>query len=177
MKPQTERVARGSEPGMSSEAGTSRDPAARLSLKPDGSAAGFVDGAWWPGSRDFAAELPAVVADLAPRLGPVERVSYNLDAWPATPRKLRIDGAVVRMGGFHSLDADIVQMIGAQRRVTLLVIPPETEQQAALEALKAAGREGSTDDIESLLRAGTESEAADASEAQNIPQPLNGSRP
>ena len=129
-------------------------------MKPDASAPGFVDGAWWPGSRDLAAELPAVVAELSTRLGPVERVAYNLDAWPVTPRKIRIGGAVVRMAGFRSLDADIVQMIGAQRRLTLLVVPPDTEQQAALDVLTAAGQVGNPDEVEALLHARTESESA-----------------
>ena len=145
---------------VSSEPSTSRtstDPP-RLNVQPDASATGFVDGAWWPRSRDFAAELPSVVAELSTLLGPVERVAYNLDAWPTTPYKIRIGGAVVRMGGFHSLDADIVEMIGAHRRLVLLVVPPETEQQAALAALDAAAQVGNAEDVEALLHPGSQGE-------------------
>ena len=144
-----------SEPSTSTTSTTSPD-SPRLSLQPDASSTGFVDGAWWPRSRDFAAELPTVVAELSTRLGPVERVAYNLDAWPTTPRKIRVGGALVRMGGFHSLDADTVQMIGAHRRLVLLVIPPDTEQQQALDVLAAAARVGNTDDVEALLHVGAE---------------------
>jgi hypothetical protein len=145
-----------SEPSTSSNSMGPR----RLSLKPDTSATGCVDGAWWPRSRDFAAELPAVLAELSTQLGPVERVVYNLDAWPVTPRKIRIGGAVIRMAGFHSLDADTVHMIGAQHRLILLVVPPETEQRAALDVLTTAAQIGNTDDVEALLHAGAEREPA-----------------
>jgi len=147
---------------MSSEPTTSVTPAEprRLCLKADGPPTGFVDGAWWPGSRDLAAELPAVMAELSTRVGRVERVAYSLDAWPITPRKIRIEGAVVRMAGFHTLDADIVQMIGAQRTLTLLVVPPDTDQQTARDALTAASRADNTDDVEALLHTRAASEPA-----------------
>jgi hypothetical protein len=57
----------------------------RLRLKPRGPVTGFVDGGWWPRSRGLPAELPALVAVLAVRLGPVESVSYNLDEWGHRP--------------------------------------------------------------------------------------------
>jgi hypothetical protein len=98
----------------------------RLDLTPEASA----DGTWRPGSRDLAAELPAVLAELSERIGPVERVAYNLDAWDAVPRKIAIDGAMVRMAGFHSLAADTVHMIGAQHRLVLTVVPPDTDDHA-----------------------------------------------
>src|SRR6476620_8200001 len=53
----------------------------RLNLKPESATTGFVDGAWWPTSRDLAAEMPSLIAALADRVGTVERVSYNIDAW------------------------------------------------------------------------------------------------
>ena len=141
---------------MSSEPSTSSTDRPRLSLKPDDAATGAVDGAWWPGSRDLVAELPAVTAEAATRLGPVERVVYNIDAWAAAPRKIRIADATVRMAGFHSLDADTVHLIGARRRLVLLVVPPETDEQTALSVLEAAGHVGNTDSVDTLLHAGRE---------------------
>ena len=58
----------------------------RLKLKPKAPTTGYVDGAWWPRSRDLSAELPALLAVLAVRLGRVQRVSFNLTDWDATPR-------------------------------------------------------------------------------------------
>jgi hypothetical protein len=123
----------------------------RLCLKPDAPATGSVDGAWWPASRDLAAELPAVMDAVAGRLGRVEAVSYNIDAWEAAPRKARIGGDVVRMSGFHTQAHDTVDVLGARRRLTLLVVPPDTEPAAAQAALAAAGREGNVDDVAALL--------------------------
>src|SRR5690349_21650645 len=40
----------------------------RLSLKPESATAGFVDGAWWPASRDLAAEVSRLIAALADRV-------------------------------------------------------------------------------------------------------------
>ncbi len=125
---------------MSSEPSTAVLDRPRLNLKPESSAAGSVDGAWWPGSRDLPAELPAVMAELANRIGPVERVAYNLDAWAAVPRKISINGETVRMAGFHSLDRDTVHMIGARRRLVLTVVPPDADEQTAAAALTAAGQ-------------------------------------
>jgi hypothetical protein len=33
----------------------------RLKLKPKAPTTGYVDGAWWPRSRDLSAELPALL--------------------------------------------------------------------------------------------------------------------
>ena len=42
----------------------------RLRLKPRGPVTGFVDGGWWPRSRDLAAELPALLAVSRPVYAP-----------------------------------------------------------------------------------------------------------
>jgi hypothetical protein len=136
---------------VSSETSTATTDRQRLNLKPDDAATGSVDGAWWPGSRDLTAELPAVTAEASARIGPVERVVYNIDAWEPVPRKIRIADATVRMAGFHSLDFDTVQLIGARRRLILLVVPPETDEATALSVLAAAADVGNTDTVEALL--------------------------
>jgi hypothetical protein len=123
----------------------------RLRLKPEAPTTGVVDGGWWPASRDLAAEFPDVVAALATQWGPVERVSYNLDVWQAVPRRIRVGGRVVRMGGFRSQAPDLLKVIGERRTLTLLVVPPETEAEAAEHILAAASRDGNTDDIAALL--------------------------
>jgi len=47
----------------------------RLRLKPAAPAMGHVDGAWWPRTRDLTAELPALLAAVAARLGRIDRVT------------------------------------------------------------------------------------------------------
>lgn len=124
----------------------------RLKLKPKAPTTGHVDGAWWPRSRDLSAELPALLAVLAVRLGRVQRVSYNLTEWDAAPRRLTIDGRPVRLGGFHSQHAHTVDVIGLNGpRITLLVVPPETGQATAHQVLMRASRRGNIDDIDELL--------------------------
>jgi Family of unknown function (DUF5994) len=124
----------------------------RLRLKPKAAATGFVDGGWWPWSRDLAVELPGLLAVLAVRLGRIERVSYHLGDWDPTPARLSFEGGVVRLGGYHAQHADTVDVLAARQRVTLLVVPPQTSSKTAHEALMSAGHRGSTDDVEALLK-------------------------
>ena len=126
----------------------------RMRLKPKGPTTGWVDGGWWPYSRDLAAELPRLVAVLGTRLGRVERISFHLGEWGGTPRKINFAG-VVRLDGYHSQPANTVDVLGSRHRVTLLVVEPEASAQAAHAALMAAGHRGNTDDVDTLLRSGT----------------------
>ena len=124
----------------------------RLKLKPKAPITGYVDGAWWPRSRDLSTELPALLAVLAVRLGHVQRVSYNLTNWITAPRRIAVDGLTVRLGGFHSQHTHTVDVIGPNEpRITLLVIPPETEQATAHQALIRASGRGNTDNVNELL--------------------------
>lgn len=124
----------------------------RLRMKPKAPTTGFVDGAWWPRSRDLSAELPALLAVLAVRLGRVLRVSYNLAEWDAVDRRLDISGRTVRLGGFRSQPTSTVDVIGTDGvRMTLLVVPPPTAPNAAHVTLMAAARRGNTDHVDDLL--------------------------
>ena len=109
-------------------------------MKPAGSPAGFVDGAWWPRTADLAAELPDLLAALTGRLGLAERVTYHLTAWDPPGRRLVVDGRVVRPEGFRSQHPDTLSVIGAGgwRRLTLLTVPPGTEAGIAGQVLRTA---------------------------------------
>jgi hypothetical protein len=125
----------------------------RLRLKPRGPVTGFVDGGWWPRSRDLPAELPALLAMLAVRLAPVESVSYHLDDWGTAPRKITLDGRLVRLAGYRSQHPATIDVLAADQRITLLVVPPEATPEAAHGALMAAGRRANADRVEALLLA------------------------
>ncbi|MGC7096059.1 DUF5994 family protein [Amycolatopsis lurida] len=127
--------------------------ATRLRLKPKGPATGHVDGAWWPRSHDLGEELPALVAVLGVRLNGVERLTYHLDSWPGTPRRRTIDGRSVRLEGFHSQTAGTVTAVGPAGRLTLLVVPPETEPEAAHDLLMAAAHRDHVGSVTALLEA------------------------
>ena len=124
----------------------------RLRLKPKAPTTGWVDGGWWPRSRDLAAELPGLLSVLAVRMGRIERVSYHLGEWGPTPHKISCGGGVVRLEGYRSQHANTVDLLAPGQRVTLLVVAPETSAPTAHAVLMAAGCRGNTDDIDTLLR-------------------------
>ncbi|CAG7615790.1 hypothetical protein SBRY_110107 [Actinacidiphila bryophytorum] len=55
-------------------------------------------GAWWPYSRDLAAELPAPTDVLDTRRDRITRVTVNPACWPVIPRKVQVGGRVVKVG-------------------------------------------------------------------------------
>ena len=116
-------------------------PALRMSLAPLGSAPALLDGAWWPRSRDLGAELPQLVAALDPLWGRITRVTVNPTHWPAAfPRKVPVDGHVVKVGWFLA-EQDPHQLLLLSYRTSrwdLLVVPPGTDPATAAWLMTAA---------------------------------------
>jgi len=126
----------------------------RLRLKPKAAATGYVDGAWWPRSRDLATELVGLAEVLAVRLGRIERVAYALSAWDTAPSRLELDGFRVRLEGFVYQDRDVIHVTGSSHgRISLLVVPPELADASAHEALMTAGHRGNDDRPAKILAA------------------------
>ncbi|GLZ36957.1 DUF5994 family protein [Actinokineospora sp. NBRC 105648] len=123
--------------------------AARFTLKQGAPTRGHVDGAWWPRSSDPATELPALITEFAP----ITRISYNLDAWDQVERRITVAGKMVRLEGFHSAQPDIVVLISPNRtRIRLLVIPPNTDADAARATLSAASTSDDSATVEQILK-------------------------
>jgi len=124
----------------------------RLQVKP-AAGGGHVDGAWWPRSRDSGVEFPAAIAAVRAKVGQVERISYHLgDGWEVSQRKLVVDGRLVRLEGFHAMPANTVTLIGTQqRRLTLLVVAPDTRSETATAVLRTAADPDSTASVEEIL--------------------------
>ncbi|MFJ4200148.1 DUF5994 family protein [Streptomyces sviceus] len=117
------------------------DPApARLVLKTDGPSRGLLDGAWWPRSRDLLRELPALTDALDPVWGRITRIAVNPEHWPVIPRKVPVNGHVVKVGWFTpEIDPHTLLLLSyGTGRWDLLVIPPETEARSAARLLAAA---------------------------------------
>ncbi|CCH33080.1 DUF5994 family protein [Actinosynnema sp. NPDC047251] len=132
----------------------------RLRLRPVAHAAGHVDGAWWPRSRDLAAELPALPAALTARLGEIVRVNYGLAEWNSAHRRVAASGRQLRLDGFTSQPAHTVDLIAAdKRRITLLVVPPNTEPAAAHRIMTLAVDRDNVQTVGELLAAGGEATA------------------
>ncbi len=107
------------------EAGASAS-ALRMSLAPLGSKLALLDGAWWPRSRDLAAELPQLVAALDPLWGRITRITVNPTHWPSDfPRRVPVEGHVVKVGWFLG-EQDPHQLLLLSYRTArwdLLVVP------------------------------------------------------
>jgi Family of unknown function (DUF5994) len=117
------------------------DSPPRLQLKPDPPVSAYVDGAWWPRSPRLANELPALVATLSDRVGQVAVVGYHVNAWTETPPQVEIAGLTVQLQGFTAEEPASVILIGRDgRRITLLVIAPDTGEQVARQELDGASK-------------------------------------
>jgi hypothetical protein len=132
--------------------------ATRLSLKRLAPISGYVDGAWWPRSRDLAVEAPLVALAVATRVGPVRQIAFALEAWDPAPRSAEIDvvggGHAVMLVGFASQDPHVVLVTGvSDRTLGLLVVPPEASPRAGHAALARASRPGNAESPATLLAA------------------------
>ncbi|MBQ0884252.1 hypothetical protein KBZ94_04785 [Streptomyces sp. RM72] len=125
----------------------------RLSLVPDGSAPLLLDGAWWPRSRDLAAELPALTSVLDPLWGRITRVTVNPAQWPVVPRKVPVAGHVVKVGWFRfeQDEHELLLLSYHAGRWNLLVVPPQTPPAAAAWLMAAASDPRRTATASSLL--------------------------
>ncbi|GAA3611456.1 hypothetical protein GCM10022419_115610 [Nonomuraea rosea] len=119
------------------------DSTVRLSLDPVLDRRATVDGAWWPYSRDAAAELPGLIAAVDQRLGRVTlSVGVYRDSWDHIPRRIQARGRQIRVGWFHHTDPRVITLMSAGADpITLLVFEPGT----ATTAVEAAPRPASRD--------------------------------
>ncbi|WP_078313128.1 MULTISPECIES: DUF5994 family protein [unclassified Mycobacterium] len=131
------------------------DDSIRLRLKPDGDGSGYVDGAWWPHSRDLTQDLPTLLDAAGPRLGAVKRVIYRIQEWDAAPKQLRYGDRMVSLDGYRTQRADTIYISDLDRRqLVLLVVPPMTDPHLAHDVMTNAAVPGSTA-APAVLLAGT----------------------
>lgn len=112
----------------------------RLQLAPPGTAPALIDGAWWPRSRDLTAELPALIALLDPLWGRITHVTVNPTLWPVVPRKVPVQGHVVKVGWFgpEQDPHKLLLLSYSAGRWDLLVIPPGTDAATAARLMTTA---------------------------------------
>lgn len=144
-------------------------PPLRMSLAPLGSAPALLDGAWWPRSRDLAAELPPLTAVLDSLWGRITRITVNPTHWPADfPRKVPVKGHVVKVGWFLA-EQDPHQLLLLSYRTSrwdLLVVPPETDPVTAAWLMTAASDPSRTSTGSALME-----EAAHLAVPESAPVP------
>ncbi|MFG2195763.1 DUF5994 family protein [Streptomyces sp. NPDC048639] len=120
---------------------------------------GILDGAWWPRSRDIGAELPSLISALTEHLGPVTRVGLDAAAWEELPTRLMVDNRVVHIDSFPIGDDTVLITRGDGDYFSLLVVPPDTEPDAARAAMARAVRASNVSQAEQILiETGTDTE-------------------
>ncbi|MCF2532853.1 DUF5994 family protein [Yinghuangia soli] len=110
----------------------------RIALTPAGEAAGRLDGAWWPHSRELADELPSLAGAMA-EAGVITRATVNPALWTRVPRRVPASGRLIKVGWFTEQDPHEIMLLShGTGRWDLLVIPPETDPAAAQRMMEAA---------------------------------------
>ncbi|MGP3999576.1 DUF5994 family protein [Streptomyces sp. 8N706] len=118
-------------------------PLLRLRLAPHGVLPRPIDGAWWPRSHDLIAELPRLLGGLPLAWGHISSVMVNGAMWSATPGRILVFNQVVRLRRTLAASAPhtVILLSPGQGRWDLLVVPPDTTEEAA-EPLMAAAAGG-----------------------------------
>jgi hypothetical protein len=108
----------------------------RISFRQPVTEAGFVDAGWWPRSRALTVELLPLLDVLWTACRDVTRVSYNVASWEPAPRRLQVEGRLVRLGGFRGQGPLLLVLFDRSGRehLDVLVIPAADRR-----GLRAAG--------------------------------------
>jgi hypothetical protein len=115
----------------------------RLRLDPTGSSRTLLDGGWWPRSTDPVAELPGLVLAIDALRGPITRLILAADGWDSQPRRLGVNGRVLRLGYFASQPTSLLTALtDNDDRVDLLVVAPDTAATIADAAMTLAATAG-----------------------------------
>src|SRR5512144_273186 len=157
---------------------SSFDDAARVEVRltllhPEPAQPPMLDGAWWPRSSSLSDELPGLITELRHRDLPITRVTYNPELWDRAPRRLRVDGRVIRLGWFRSIDRHLLCLTGGygDDRLELLVVPPETSAAVAARAMTLAAGRGNRSTATDTLRAARIPPGVGAGVASAVPRP------
>lgn len=110
----------------------------RLVLRGSGPGSGEIAGAWWPWTSNLTAQLHDLISVLTPRTGPIERIAFDWDSLSVSQRRIDNADGIRFIGPLPGQPAEVLCLIGADRRGTLLVvIPPFTQPQRAYEDMRA----------------------------------------
>ncbi|MFF7309791.1 DUF5994 family protein [Streptomyces sp. NPDC008137] len=115
-------------------------PALRMRLAPRSDMPRPIDGAWWPRSYDLLAELPSLLAGLPRAWGQITSVTVNGTVWSAVPGRTLVFNQVVRLHRALAASAPhtAVLLAPGRGRWDLLVVPPDTAEEAAEPLMAAA---------------------------------------
>jgi hypothetical protein len=104
-----------------------------------------LDGAWWPYGTDVTVELPPLLEAIGKRFGRTRAVMLNPEAWMAAPQWLLWGSWRARIGWYQHQDPNTAILLGENdKRIDLLVIPPNTQPNHARSAADLASTGGNT---------------------------------
>jgi hypothetical protein len=127
----------------------------RLRLKPADRSGGLVQGGWWPRSDQLFKELPFLLAALAPRVGPVDRVIYDETRWAPQALRMEFRGRSIILEGSSTTSTNTLSVIGKGfGKLVLLIVPPYTNPTRAYTAVMTASKPGDLSSPDELLGIG-----------------------
>ena len=103
-------------------------------------------GAWWPRSTDIELELAPMLTRALTRVHAVLGVTLNREEWPGAPLLLQpLPTRSPKISWFGLTEPHLAMLhCGAQNRIALLVLPPETIEGVAVTAMLLAAAPSST---------------------------------
>lgn len=101
-------------------------------------------GAWWPYTTDIERELAPMLATVASRFRAVVGVMLNRDEWPtAALNWLPAQAGRLKISWYGLPESHLVVLhCSAQRRIALLLLPPDTPEEIAVTAALMASTPG-----------------------------------
>jgi hypothetical protein len=117
---------------------------------------GPLDGAWWPSSATAADVVTELVSALPDDLGRVIRISLCMTDWSEDqPKSVPVEDGQVHLAWFTGMQRHTARItFEDDEAITVLVIPPDTEQETAASLLKSAAEDRSRSEL--LAEAGIE---------------------
>ncbi|MBA2952955.1 hypothetical protein GON03_23285 [Nocardioides sp. MAH-18] len=144
---------------------TDIDPPSRVPLRlamAEHSDQNWLDGGWWPQSRDLAVELADLVHHFPAQHGRIVRALYSPPDWEPAPRRIPVRGGYVKVGSFPRDDSHLIHLTTSDRTVLrVLVVPPGFTEGQGAEALLAAATAGNAHSAADLLHEVTDNPDAD----------------
>ncbi len=113
---------------------------------------GYLDGGWWPHSRDLAVELADLVDHFPPRSGRIVRAFVSPPDWDPAPRRIPVAGGYVKVGSFPGDDTHLILLTTSDRgMLRVLVAPPGFTRDQGEEALLASATAGNSHSATDVL--------------------------
>ncbi|MEZ0064527.1 hypothetical protein ABIA32_000515 [Streptacidiphilus sp. MAP12-20] len=144
-------------------------PSLRLALTPDGPRP-RLDGAWWPHSRNLAAQLPDLIAELDRTWGRITRAAVHDTAWTQLRHSVPTGSHDIRVNWYDSAHDPHAITLFSYRigEWELLVVPPETAPWRAKQLMTAAAHPGNQRTARALLTHGPAEPSPDTAPRDRI---------